>query len=56
MGDKKTVKCSGCRKEIQNNKKLCKKCKKRRLREKVISANAPGGEGEVKFGIDPFFG
>jgi hypothetical protein len=34
-----TMKCSECGKEIQSDKKLCKECKKRRLREKIIGAN-----------------
>ena len=33
------MKCSECGKEIKNNKKLCKECKKRLLREKIIAAN-----------------
>ena len=36
---KQTIKCSECRKEIQTDKKLCKECKKRLLREKITTAN-----------------
>jgi predicted amidophosphoribosyltransferase len=36
---KQTMKCSKCGKEIQSDKKFCKECKKRLLREKIIGAN-----------------
>jgi predicted amidophosphoribosyltransferase len=36
---KQTIKCSECGKEIQSDRKLCKDCKKRLLREKIIAAN-----------------
>ena len=36
---KKTTKCSECGKEIPSDKKLCKECKQRLLREKIIDAN-----------------
>ena len=39
MGKKKIMNCSKCGKEIQNGRKLCKECKKRLLREKIIGEN-----------------
>jgi predicted amidophosphoribosyltransferase len=39
MKGETNMKCSECGKEIQNDKKLCKECQKRLLREKIIGAN-----------------
>ena len=36
---KHIMKCSKCGKEIQGSQKVCKDCKKRLLREKIIGAN-----------------
>jgi predicted amidophosphoribosyltransferase len=46
---KQTMKCSECGKEIQSDKKLCKECKKRLLREKIIAANYDLGWRENKY-------
>jgi len=47
---KQTMKCSECGEEIQSDKKICKECKKRLLREKIIGANYDLGYREKKFG------
>jgi predicted amidophosphoribosyltransferase len=39
MKKPETYTCPECGKEIQNNKKVCRECEKRLLREKIIAAN-----------------
>jgi len=47
---KQRIECSECGKEIQSDKNLCKECRKRLLREKIIGANYDLGYRGKKYG------